>query len=405
MRVLIAPDSFKECLSASEAASAIAEGVLEVCGNAQIDLCPMADGGEGTVGAMISATGGRLVTADVFGPLGAPIRAHFGLLGPGVQPGLPGELGLAAAAGLADGQGAPAEGPGGVTAVVEMAAASGLALVGPEHRDPMRTTTFGTGQLILSAVDAGAAEVLVGVGGSATVDGGCGCAQAMGVTFIGADGNACVCGLGGGGVGGIGRIDVSDRDPRLADVRIRVACDVKNPLLGPQGAAAIYAPQKGATVEMVAELETALAHLAEVIRRDLGVDVADLPGAGAAGGLAAGLVAFAGATIESGLDLVAEAVALRRRAGAADLCITGEGRLDAQSSAGKTTVGVAEIARAAGVPVACIAGQVADDAPVDAFTDVRALAGGTITPAVAVRQAPALLKRRAGEVIRQFLRD
>ncbi len=373
MKVVIAPDSFKESLSAVKVAAALAEGVLQADPDANIDLCPMADGGEGTVEAMVAATGGELISADVFGPLGGPIRARFGLLG------------------------------GEKTAVIEMAAASGLVLVPHEHRDPMRTTTFGTGQLILAALDAGASEILMGIGGSATVDGGCGCAQALGVVFTGCDGRPCVCGLSGGGLKDVRGIDTSSRDPRVAATRIRVACDVTNPLTGPEGAAAVYGPQKGATPEMVAELEAGLKHIAEVIRRELNADVLSLDGAGAAGGLGAGLVAFAGATLENGAEIIAEAVGLSRRLNDADLCITGEGRLDKSSRFGKTPVAVAAAAARASVPVVCIPGQVAADAPTELFAAVRPLVADEVTERLAIQQPQAFLKQRAAEVMRDLL--
>jgi len=400
MKVVIAPDTFKESIAAPHAAAAIAEGVLDACGDAQIDVCPMADGGEGTVEAMVAATGGTFATTDVFDPLGSPVRARFGLLGAPVGEALPGELGLAAAEMLAGGEGTPGRGN---IAVIEMAAASGLSLVRPEDRDPLRTTTFGTGLLIMAAIDAGAAEIIVGIGGSATVDGGCGAAQALGVTFTDVDGEACLCGMGGGALARLGSIDISDRYGRLDGTRIRVACDVTNPLTGSNGAAAVYAPQKGATSEMVAQLDAGLARLADIIRRDLGVDVATLPGGGAAGGLGAGLVAFTGATLESGAQLVASAVGFQRRLAGADLCITGEGGFDAQSASGKTVSVVAEFARKTGVPVICIAGRIEDGAPVDLFADVRSLVDDEITASSAMRNPQPLLKARAVEAVRAFV--
>ena len=403
MKVVIAPDSFKESLGAAEVSAALAEGVIAACPSASVDLCPMADGGDGTVEAIIAATGGQFLTADVYDPVGREIRARFGLLGRPAGAPLPGQVGLSAARTLADGHGTPADGPGGTVAVMEMAAASGLALLSPSMRDPMRTTTYGTGMLLLAAIDAGAETIIVGIGGSATVDGGCGCAQALGVSFVNADGRQAVCGLAGGGLAGIGRIDAARRDSRLDRVRIRVACDVTNPLLGPNGAAGVYGPQKGATPQCVAELEAGLEHLAEIIRRDLGVDVTEIPGGGAAGGLGAGLVAFAGATLEPGLGVVAEAVELGRRLFDADLCITGEGKLDAQSASGKTTVGVAEIARANSVPVICIPGQAAPDAPRHLFDDVRPLAAGEVSRRLAMQQPAELLKRRAKEAVKAWL--
>jgi glycerate kinase len=402
MKIVIAPDTFKESLSASKAAAALAKGVLEVCPDAVIDLCPMADGGGGTVEAMVAATGGRLMAADVFSPLGSPLRAHFGLLGRSTQAGLPGELGLTGAMSASQGEGDVPEPEEGRTAVIEMAAASGLHLVPPERRDPMRTTTFGTGQLIMAALDAGASQIIIGLGGSATVDGGCGCAQAMGVVFMGKDNDMLVCGLSGGHLRQIERIDISDRDGRLAGVRVRVACDVKNPLTGPMGAAAVYGPQKGATPEMVVQLDAGLHHLAEIVRRDLNIEIETLSGAGAAGGLGAGLVAFAGGILERGVEIVAEAVNLKRRLADADLVITGEGLLDGSSSSGKTAWGVARLAQAAGVPVICIPGQASADAPRDLFAGVYPLVEGDVTPTIAMRKAQQLLSLRAAQAMQKF---
>ncbi len=399
MKVVIAPDSFKECLPAAQVAAALAEGVLSVCANAQVDVCPMADGGEGTVDAVVAATGGCFVTADVFDPLGASIRARFGMVGSGADAGLPGELGLMAAEVQAEGEGTVGQGD---IAVIEMAAASGLGLVPASDRDPMLTTTYGTGQLILAALDAGAREIIIGIGGSATVDGGAGCAQALGVSFSSKDGSACPCGVAGGGLGAIGGIDMSDRDSRLEQVNIRVACDVTNPLIGRNGAAAVYGPQKGATVEMVVELDAGLANLASVIATDVGLDVLSIAGGGAAGGLGAGLVAFVGARLESGVKIVASATGLPQRLRDADLCITGEGKLDSQSSSGKTCWGVAELAASQNVPVICIPGQ-ADGASNGRFWSVNPLVADEVTPQEAMLNAEVLLKRRAAEAVREFL--
>ncbi|MGC9453507.1 MAG: glycerate kinase [Phycisphaerae bacterium] len=401
MKVVIAPDSYKESLPASEAAAAMGQGVLDVCSNAVVDLCPLADGGEGTVSALTAATGGSPLTADVFDPLGRPIRARLGLLGGSAGPGLPGELGFSAAVSRPDEQSPPTG-----KAVVEMAAASGLALVPPEHRDPLRTTSYGTGQLIAAALDAGAEEIVIGIGGSATCDGGAGAAQALGVRFIGADGREVVWGLSGGALGELADIDLSGRDERLDRVRIRVACDVTNPLTGPEGAARVYAPQKGATPEGVETLERNLSHLADVIRSRLGVDVARLAGAGAAGGLGAGLVAFAGATLEAGVDLIAEAVRLRARLAGADLLLTGEGRLDSSSGYGKAAVGAARIAAECGVPVVCIPGQFDGDTRIERlFMSVRPLIRAEAAVEQAMQEAAPLLREAAAEVVRDFLRS
>jgi glycerate kinase len=400
MKVVIAPDTFKESLSAADVAQAIGRGVLDACPSAIIDFCPMADGGEGTVDAMVAATSGAFVTADVFGPLRSPVRARFGMLGATQATLLPGEVGLTGAV-----TGAQGEIDSGVsrTAVLEMAAASGLALVPPELRDPRNTTTFGTGQLILAALDAGARDIIIGIGGSGTVDGGIGCAQALGVMFLDKHGQAMVCGLSGGSLGHIHDIDMSGIDPRVAGAGIRVACDVTNPLTGDNGSAAVYGPQKGATPEMVQQLDQGLRHLAHVIRTKLGKDVENIPGAGAAGGLGAGLVAFAGATLTPGLTMVAQAVGLARRLSGADLCITGEGRLDGQSSFGKTAVGVAGLATKAGVPTICIPGQATDDAPWDLFSDVCPLVAGDVTVLQAMHNTPALLQARAAAAMKAFL--
>lgn len=385
MRVLIAPDSFKECISAVEVAEAMAAGVRAVVGDVEIDLCPMADGGEGTVSATLAATGGEVRTVEVSGPLGEPVWASFGLLGP-----------------LATSGDRPRSGR---TAVIEMAAASGLELVEPVRRNPMITTTYGTGELILAAIDAGATEVVVGIGGSATVDGGCGCAKALGVRFTDAFGKCCRSGLSGGDLMDICHVDLSGRDSRIAATRLLVACDVTNPLTGPEGAPAVYGPQKGASPEMVELLEAGLAHLAEVIRRDIGLDVAHMPGAGAAGGLGAGLVAFAGARLLPGVEIVAQAVGLARRLDDTDLCITGEGSFDRQSLAGKTAVGVARLALAATVPTICIPGQA--DPGVDhggLFADIRPLAAGGVSQAEAMAHASQLLTQRAAEAVAAFVR-
>jgi glycerate kinase len=325
MRIVIAPDSFKESLSASSSAAAIARGVMRARPGAEVVQVPMADGGEGTVAAMVAATGGRLVEAHVTDPLGRLATAVFGVLGGEAK-----------------------------TAVIEMAAASGLPLVPPAQRNPLVTTTFGTGELIRAALDGGAARIIVGIGGSATVDGGVGAAQALGAVFRTAGGQSI--GPGGGALADLASISLATLDPRLRRVRIEVACDVDNPLVGPQGAARVFGPQKGATPAMVETLDANLAHLARVIERDLGVSVAEMPGAGAAGGLGAGLVAFLGARLRPGVDLVIEAVGLERQVAGADLVITGEGQADGQSVRGKTVSGVARAAARHGVPVVVLAG-------------------------------------------------
>jgi glycerate kinase len=329
MKIVIAPDSFKESLSALEVAEAVERGFRMVFPEAEYVKVPMADGGEGTVQSLVDATGGRIVEVEVTGPLGEPVLAFFGLLGDGK------------------------------TAVIEMAAASGLHLVPRDRRNPLVTTTRGTGELIRAALDAGANHLIIGLGGSATNDGGAGMVQALGGRLLDRDGRDI--GPGGGALVDLQAIDLSELDPRLKSVRIDVACDVDNPLTGAKGASAIFGPQKGATPDMVAILDRNLAHYADMIRRELGKQVGDIPGAGAAGGLGAGLLAFLPAELKRGVDIVIETVQLAERVKGADLVITGEGRIDGQTVFGKTPIGVAKTAKRFGVPVIGIAGSLGDD--------------------------------------------
>lgn len=332
MKIVIAPDSFKESLSAQAVAQAIEAGFRQVFPDAEYGCLPVADGGEGTVEAMVAATGGRRIEAVVTGPLGQPVNAFYGLAG--------------------DGR----------TAVIEMAAASGLALISREARDPWRTTSRGTGELILKALDDGARRLIVGIGGSATNDAGAGMLQALGVRLLDAQG--LEIGAGGGELGRLDRIDVRGIDPRIAQSTIEVACDVDNPLVGPRGASAVFGPQKGATPEQVAALDANLSHFAAIVARDIGMAVADLPGAGAAGGMGAAMPAFLGARLRPGIDIVMEAVGLEDAIRAADLVITGEGRIDSQTIHGKTPIGVARVAKRHGKPVIAIAGCLSVDAAV-----------------------------------------
>lgn len=330
MRVVVAPDKFKGCLSAADAAGAIARGLRSANANIQIDACPVADGGEGTVAALVTATGGRFETRRVTGPLpDMRVDATFGVLG--------------------DGE----------TAVIEMAAASGLALLAPADRDPFRTTTYGTGQLLLEAAKLGSKRIILGIGGSATVDGGIGCAQACGQPVIldevgPADPHEPLVGE------DLRRVVLIKhaRGSLLDRVKITVACDVRNPLFGPSGAAAVFGPQKGATPKQVVELDALLRRLAERCGK---LAEAEAPGAGAAGGLGFALTAFFNAALRPGFELVADAVRLRDRLVGADLCVTGEGRLDMSSYSGKAAVGVARACRELGVRCAAVVGSVADD--------------------------------------------
>ncbi|KAB7768758.1 glycerate kinase [Xanthomonas maliensis] len=325
MKIVIAPDSYKESLSALEVATQIEAGFRDVFPDWHYCKVPVADGGEGTVDALVAATGGRVIACTVSGPLGTPVQAFFGLTG--------------------DGR----------TAVIEMAAASGLALLPPAARAPLQTSTAGVGELILAALDAGARHFIIGIGGSATNDGGSGLAQALGARLLDAHGQAI--GPGGGALAALARIDTEGMDRRLQDCRFEVACDVDNPLIGPTGASAVFGPQKGATTAMVQQLDANLRHYADLLARDLGQHLHALPGGGAAGGLGAALVAYLGAQLRPGVELVAQAVGLEARVACADLVITGEGCLDAQSLHGKAPVGVARIAQRLGKPVIAIAGS------------------------------------------------
>jgi glycerate kinase len=332
MKIIIAPDSYKESLTALEVATEIEAGFRKVFPDAEYVKLPMADGGEGTVAAMVAATVGTLVEVDVTGPLGEPVKACYGLTGDGK------------------------------TAIIEMAAASGLTLVVPQLRNPLKTTTYGTGELIKAALDAGISHLIIGIGGSATNDGGAGMLQALGVKLQDYEGREI--GFGGGALADLERIDISCLDPRLKGCRIEAACDVNNPLTGPKGASAVFGPQKGATPEMVDQLDGNLVRFAGMISRDLDVQVETVPGAGAAGGMGAALLAFLGAQLRPGIEIVMEAVGLENHVRDADLVITGEGRIDSQTIHGKTPIGVARVAKRYGKPVIGIAGCLADDAGV-----------------------------------------
>ncbi len=332
MKIVIAPDSFKENLTSLEVASALERGIKRVRPRAKCIKVPMADGGEGTVQSLVDATGGKIVKKRVMGPLGEPVTARYGILGDGT------------------------------TAVIEMAEASGLPLVPRERRDPLRATTFGTGELILDAIERGVSAIVIGIGGSATVDGGTGMAQALGVSFLGGNGLALTEPGCGALLERITEVDIHGLDPRVRKTRITIACDVENPLCGPRGAARVFGPQKGATPEMVEVLDRNLRHLATLIKRDLGIDVLRVAGGGAAGGLGAGLIAFARAKLKRGVDLVIDAVGLAKHLRGADLVITGEGRVDFQTAFGKTPAGVAKAARKLKIPVVAIGGGLADDA-------------------------------------------
>ena len=329
MKIIIAPDSFKESLTALEVANAIEQGLRRVLPDAEYIKLPMADGGEGTVQSLVDATGGKIIECQVNSPLGQPVRSFFGLSGDGK------------------------------TAIIEMAAASGLHLVPSEQRDPSRTTSFGTGQLIKQALDLGVQKIILGIGGSATNDAGAGMLQALGVGLFNEQNQAIA--FGGAALADLAKIDLNSLDPRLAQVEFEVACDVDNPLCGEKGASAVFGPQKGATPAMVQQLDEALAHFARVVKTQLGLDIANRPGAGAAGGMGGGLLLLPNVSLKSGVQIVLENLGFTELVQSADLVITGEGRMDGQSIHGKTPIGVARCAKQFGKPVIAIVGSLRAD--------------------------------------------
>ncbi|QRK04217.1 glycerate kinase [Archangium violaceum] len=357
-RWLVAPQEFKGTLTAAEAASALAEGLRQGSPGVELDVAPLADGGPGTVDALLAGLGGERVTHTVQGPLGAPVRATYGLL------------------------------DAGRTAVIEMAAASGLSLLTPDQRDPRRTSTTGTGELMREALDLGCERLILGLGGSATNDGGTGALTALGFRFL--DTHGAPLPPGGAALKRLARVEASGRHPRLTEVEVLVATDVTAPLLGPDGASRLFGPQKGADEDTVAELESALARLAEVVAPG----AAHLAGAGAAGGFGYGLAALAGGRIVSGYELVARTLRLSERLAAAEAVITGEGRFDRQTALGKGPGSLAREARALGKRTVMFAGVVAPDAdagasPFDDVVEVSALAPPGASHAEALRHAGA----------------
>lgn len=323
MKIVIASDSFKGSLSSTEVADSLETGIRRIYPGAEILKLPVADGGEGTVDTLVTGLGGRLITAEVVGPSGNLITSSFGVL------------------------------PGG-EAIIEMAAASGLTLVKDGKLDPMNTTTFGTGQLILKALRMGCRRIYIGIGGSATNDGGVGMAQALGVSFKDLSGNEIV--FGGGALKYLETIDISGRTELLDGAEVIIMSDVTNPLCGVKGASRVYGPQKGADPEMVEMLDSNLLRYGEKIKETLGLDIIDMPGSGAAGGLGAGLVAFCNGRLERGIEMILNLLQFESKLEGADLVITGEGRIDSQSAYGKVPSGVASRAMTQGVPVIAIAG-------------------------------------------------
>ncbi len=371
MRVLVAPDSYKGSVSAIGVARAMARGIRQVFPDAEVIEIPIADGGEGTVDALLAATGGQALRHRVQGPLCQPVDAGWGILG--------------------DKR----------TAVIEMAAASGLPLLPLEQRDPRLTCTYGSGQLITAALDAGLRKIIIGIGGSATNDGGAGMARALGVRFTDADGNDLPAG--GAALSRLQRIDLSRIDPRLAETEIDVACDVDNPLCGPRGASTVFGPQKGATPAMVGELDAALARLADLAHLATGRDVAMTAGSGAAGGLGAGLRWFTPAQLRPGVEIVLDAVGFTDLLQGAAFVITGEGQTDFQTAFGKAPLGVAKAAKKFGVPVYCLSGglgQGANDVLAHGIDALLSICDRPMSLADCMRDGQALIENATARLCR-----
>ena len=324
MKILVAPQEFKGSISALSVAEAAETGVMRVFPEAEVVLCPVADGGDGTLETLVEVSGGEVRTCSVQNPIGETITAQWGAMGDGV------------------------------TAVIEMARTSGLALLSLDERDPLNSSTFGLGQAILEALNQGFRKFIVGIGGSATNDAGAGMAQALGATLLNAEEKSIP--FGGAALADLRSIDISKMDTRIENSQFMVACDVSNPLTGDEGASAVYGPQKGATPEMVAQLDNALLNFAEIVKKDIGKNVSEISGAGAAGGLGAGMLAFMGAELKAGVDIVLETVQLREKLSDVDLVITGEGGMDFQTVYNKAPIGVARIAGEFNIPTIAIAG-------------------------------------------------
>ncbi|KPK75303.1 MAG: glycerate kinase [Phycisphaerae bacterium SM23_30] len=384
MKIVVAPDKFKGSLSAAHACAAIIEGIRRVTKDAEIVGIPMADGGEGTVEALVAATGGQLRQVKVCGPLGEEVEATYGILG--IQRGK--------------------ESSSVKTAVLEMAAAAGLPLVAPERRNPLQTTTFGVGQVILDGLEVGCRDFVIGIGGSATNDCGCGMAQALGVKFFDKSGKAITTPMTGARMGQAAGLDCGNIDPRINECSFVVACDVENPLLGPTGASYIYSPQKGADGQKVAILETNMTHIIGLIEAEVGKKVRDIPGAGAAGGLGAGMMAFLNGKLEKGIDIVMRCCRFAERISGGQLIITGEGRIDDSTVYGKTIAGIAREALKQSIPVIALAGSVAGE--VGRIHDIGVSAvlpicSGPMGLAEAMRNGSELLSRAAEQALRAAL--
>ena len=374
MKLIIAPDSFKDCCSATYLTQVMALAALEIIPEAEIISLPMADGGEGFVEALVQSVGGIIKSVGVTGHLGEFVSASFGIF------------------------------KESKTAVMEMACASGLPLVPLNKRNPLKTTTYGTGEMIKAALEEGCTTIILGIGGSATVDGGMGMAQALGAKFFDQEGQ--LLGLGGEYLKQINSIDLSQLDFRIKSTDIQVACDVINPLCGKIGAAFVYGPQKGATDEMVGVLDEGLENFAQRVFETTGKKVRDIPGAGAAGGLGAGTVAFLNAQLRSGFEVISTAVGLKGHLATADLIITGEGKTDSQTFNGKVPFGVGRLAREFGVPVICISGSIgegAEDLYHEGITALFSIVDKPMELKEAIEQAPYLIAKTVKNVLRIWM--
>ena len=369
---VLAPDSFKESMSAQRACEAMERGIRKVLPDAKVVQVPMADGGEGTVDALVDGSGGTSVEVTVSGPIPTgKVRTYFGL--------------------LADRQ----------TAVIEMAKANGIELLAEEKRNPLITSTYGTGEMIKAALDQGVKKIIIGIGGSVTNDGGAGMAQALGVRLLDKESNELAAG--GGALSRLAKIDMTTIDARLADTEVVIASDVTNPLTGPNGASVIFGPQKGATPEMVEELDKNLTHYAEIIKKDLAIDIAKQAGAGAAGGLGAGLLVFAGASMHSGVDLVIELTNLEEEIAHADYVFTGEGGMDFQTKFGKAPYGVAKLAKKYNKPVFACAGYIGEQVEVlydEGMTAIFGILDKAGSLDAALKSGEANLERTVENIVR-----
>ena len=370
-KYVVAPDSFKESMTAKEVCDAMEKGIKKADSAAEVIKVPMADGGEGTVDSLVDATNGQRVIVEVTGPLGNKISAYYGILG------------------------------NGTTAVIEMAKASGLEIVEKKKRNPMITTTFGTGELIRDALDHNVKEIIIGLGGSSTNDGGSGMAQALGAKLL--DQNNNQISFGGGNLDKLDKIDISDLDSRLQDVKIILASDVTNPLIGKDGASRVFGPQKGATPEMVEKLENNLQHYAKIIKSDLNKDVASVSGAGAAGGLGAGLMAFTTCKMRQGVDIAIEVTKLEEKVKSADYVFTGEGGTDFQTKFGKTPYGVAKLGKKYHKPVISLAGYLGegiDSLYSEGFTAIFGIIPGACDLSTALKNGPSNVARTTENIVR-----